>query len=81
MAELPVYVNLTRATPMSFSAARKPPACRVCAMSDSIHSIAKKGEKYTAAQVIAAVRETKGMLTIAAKRLGCDPVTIYRYMR
>ena len=50
-------------------------------MNDSIQSIAKKGEKYTAAQVIAAVRETKGMLTIAAKRLGCDPVTIYRYVR
>lgn len=50
-------------------------------MTDSIQSIAKKGEKYTAAQVIAAVHETKGMLTIAAKRLGCDPVTVYRYVR
>ena len=43
--------------------------------------IVKKHEKYTAAQVIQAVRETKGMLTVAAKRIGCHPETIYRYVR
>lgn len=50
-------------------------------MADSIHSIAKKGEKYTAAQMIDAIKQTKGMLTVAARKLGCDPVTIYRYVR
>lgn len=50
-------------------------------MADSIQSIAKKGERYTAAQVIDAIRQTKGMLTVAAKRLGCAPDTVYRYVR
>lgn len=50
-------------------------------MTDSIQSIAKKGERYTAAQVIQAIRDTKGMLTVAAKRLGCAPDTVYRYVR
>lgn len=47
----------------------------------SIDSIAKKGERYTCAQVIDAIQATKGMLTIAAKRLGCAPDTVYRYVR
>ena len=50
-------------------------------MSESTQSIAKKGEKFTAAQVIDAIRQTKGMLTVAARKLGCDPHTIYRYVR
>ena len=50
-------------------------------MTNSTQSIAKRGEKYTAAQVIDAIQQTKGMLTLAAKRLGCAPDTIYRYVR
>ena len=34
---------------------------------------------YTAAQVIAALQETKGMVFLAAKRLGCTPNTIKNY--
>ena len=36
-------------------------------------------QKYTQAQVIAALRETKGMVYLAAKRLGCEAQTIYNY--
>lgn len=50
-------------------------------MSDSLQSIAKKGERYTAQQMIDALHETKGMVSLAAKRLGCDPHTVYRYIR
>lgn len=50
-------------------------------MTDSTQSIAKKGERYTCAQVIEAIQQTKGMLTIAAKKLGCAPDTVYRYVR
>lgn len=50
-------------------------------MTDSQLSIAKKGEKYTAAQMIDALTQTKGMVTVAARRLGCDPATVYRYIR
>lgn len=34
---------------------------------------------FTAAQVIAALQETKGMMFLAAKRLGCSHETIRRY--
>jgi hypothetical protein len=37
--------------------------------------------RYTAAQVIAALRETKGMVFLAAKRLGCDPDTVQNYCK
>jgi hypothetical protein len=37
--------------------------------------------RYTAAQVIAALRETKGMIFLAAKRLGCDPDTVQNYCK
>lgn len=55
-------------------------------MSDNAtNSIAKKGagkaEKYTAQQVIDALRTTKGMVSLAAKKLQCDPATVYRYIR
>lgn len=50
-------------------------------MSNSTDSIAKKGERYTAQQMIDAIRATRGMLTLAAKRLGCAPDTVYRYVR
>jgi hypothetical protein len=32
---------------------------------------------YTNEQIIAALRETKGLVYLAAKRIGCDPTTIY----
>jgi hypothetical protein len=36
---------------------------------------------FTAAQVIAALQETKGMMFLAAKRLGCSHETIRRYCK
>lgn len=50
-------------------------------MTDSQQSIAKKGERYTAQQMIDALHETRGMVSLAAKRLGCAPDTVYRYIR
>lgn len=37
-------------------------------------------EKYTAAQVAQALTDTKGMITLAAKKLQCSPNTIRRYI-
>ena len=34
-------------------------------------------QRYTQAQVIDALHETKGMVYLAAKRLGCEAQTIY----
>lgn len=42
-------------------------------MADKLH--------FTAAQVIAALQETKGMVFLAAKRLGCTPETLQRYCK
>ena len=36
-------------------------------------------ERYTAAEMAAAVYEAKGLCSIAAKRLGCDPATVRNY--
>jgi len=36
-------------------------------------------EKFTAAQVVAALKETRGMIYLAADRLGCDPDTVQNY--
>jgi len=36
-------------------------------------------QKYTQAQVITALRDTKGMVYLAAKKLGCEAQTIYNY--
>ena len=36
-------------------------------------------QKYTQQQIIDALRETKGMIYLAAKRLGCEAKTIYNY--
>jgi hypothetical protein len=38
-------------------------------------------EKYTAAQLIKALKETKGMVYLAADKLGCAPNTIYNYAK
>jgi len=38
-------------------------------------------QRYTAKQVADALIETKGMLFIAAQRLGCDPETIRNYCK
>lgn len=35
---------------------------------------------YTAAEMIGALKATRGMITFAAKRLGCSPNTIRRYI-
>lgn len=35
--------------------------------------------KFTQAKVIEALKATKGMVYLAADRLGCDPKTIYNY--
>ena len=39
----------------------------------------KANERYSAAQVIEAVIATKGLITVAARRLNCDPNTIRNY--
>lgn len=49
----------------------------------SINSMSKKGRpkntvKYSDDQIIAALKVTKGMVFIAAERLGCDPSLIYK---
>ena len=36
-------------------------------------------QRYTQAQVISALRDTKGMVYLAAKKLGCEAQTIYNY--
>ncbi len=42
---------------------------------------AKPNDKYTVAQVIAALRETKGMKGPAARRLGCTWNTVNNYSK
>jgi len=37
--------------------------------------------KYDRAQVVAAVRQTRGNATAAARLLGCDRVTVWRYLQ
>ena len=37
-------------------------------------------QKYTQQQIIDALRETKGMVYLAARKLGCAPNTIYNRM-
>tara|TARA_Y100000310_G_scaffold345738_1_gene469064 strand:- start:7537 stop:8001 length:465 start_codon:yes stop_codon:yes gene_type:complete len=41
----------------------------------------KGGRKYSTEQMIRAIRETRGLLSIAAERLGCHPDTIRAYAR
>ena len=38
-----------------------------------------KREKFTAQQIIDALREKRGMVYLAAQSLGCDAKTIYNY--
>lgn len=40
----------------------------------------KNSQKYTNEQVIKAIRETKGMLTLTARALGCDYNTVASYV-
>jgi hypothetical protein len=37
--------------------------------------------QYTPEQIMTALREAHGFRYLAARRLGCDPETIYRYMK
>ena len=37
-------------------------------------------EKYNAQQMIDAIQDAKGILTVAARKLGCSRTTVYRYM-
>lgn len=39
-----------------------------------------KPDQFKAEQMIAALRETKGMVTIAARKLGCSVNTVQRYI-
>lgn len=42
----------------------------------------KKGNgKYTAEIMIQALKETKGMVHLAAKKIGCSPTTVYTYAK
>ncbi len=45
-------------------------------MSKTTNSTPKKG-RYTDGEIIAALKASGGMVYLAAKALGCDPVTIY----
>lgn len=36
-------------------------------------------QEYTAEEVVAAIRESNGVVKTAAANLGCDPSTVYRY--
>jgi hypothetical protein len=36
-------------------------------------------QRYTAAQVRDALQHTRGMVTLAARQLGCDPDTVQKY--
>ena len=38
-------------------------------------------KRYTAAEVVAMLRETKGMVYLAAERLGCSHTTVYNYIK
>ena len=38
-------------------------------------------EKYTAQQMIEVIQDAKGILTVAARKLGCSRNTLYRYMQ
>lgn len=40
-----------------------------------------KPNQFTAIQMIDAIRATKGMITLAARQLGCAPNTVRRYIR
>jgi len=40
-----------------------------------------RAERYTPAQVAAAIVECKGMVTMAARRLGCNRMTVARYAK
>lgn len=40
-----------------------------------------KGYKFTHKQIATALEETKGFLTLAAKRLGCHYTTIQQYIK
>jgi hypothetical protein len=40
-----------------------------------------KKEKFTAQQVIETLKETKGMIYLAARKLGCSHTTIYTYAK
>ncbi len=39
------------------------------------------GRQYTAQEMIDAIHEARGFLTVAADKLGCSRRTVYRYMR
>jgi len=39
------------------------------------------GQKFTCEEVIEALRETKGMVYLAARRLGCVHQTVYNYIK
>lgn len=43
--------------------------------------MAGRPKKYTADQMVTALTETRGMVTLAARRLGCDVKTVRRYIR
>lgn len=38
-------------------------------------------ERYTTQQMINAIRQTRGLVTVAARMLGCDPNTVRNYIR
>ena len=41
----------------------------------------RKGQKYTAKNMIDAIHESRGMIYVAARKLGCSPRTVYNYAK
>ena len=67
---MPLTCQPTTSTPRSSTAAaaRKP-------------SKQKHNDKFTITQVITALDASGGIKSIAAKKLGCDPTTLYSYAK
>ena len=40
----------------------------------------RKQEQFTVAEMAEALRESRGFVSAAARRLACDPLTVYNYM-
>jgi hypothetical protein len=40
-----------------------------------------KKPKWTAKEMITALKEAQGMIYVAARKLGCDPKTVYNYAK
>lgn len=44
-------------------------------------TLAPRAQRYTPEQVADALTRSKGLITVAARSLGCDPMTVRNYMK